>query len=90
MTANARLSNAVYTTTHEAESDLAVTIIEGLATLKGTSPLELDVRLTDAIDPDALEELFGPSPDDVGYIAFPLDRYFVSVHSNGEVAFHRA
>lgn len=89
MTANARLSDAVYTTTRDAESDLAVTIIEGLATLKGTSPLEIDVRLTDAIDPDALEGLFGPSPENVGHIAFPLDGYFVSVHSNGKVAFHR-
>lgn len=90
MTANAELSDAVYTTNRDTGSDLAVTILEGLAALKGTSPLELDVRLTDAIDPDALEELFDPSPADVGRLVFPLGDYLVSVHSNGEVAFHRA
>lgn len=90
MTPNAQLSDALYTTTRNAGSDLAVTIIEGLATLEGTSPLNIDVRLSKAIDPDALEELFDPSPEDVGRLVFPLNEYLVSVHSNGEVAFHRA
>lgn len=90
MTTNAQLSDALYTTTRNVESDLAVTIIEGLATLEGTSPLELDVQLSEAIDPDALEELFDPSPEDVGRLVFPLDEYLVSVRSNGEIAFHPA
>lgn len=90
MTTNARLSDVVYTTTRNAGNDLAVTIIEGLATLEETSPLELDVRLSDVIDPDALEDLFDPSPEDAGHLVFPLGDYLVSVHSNGEVAFHRA
>lgn len=89
MTVNARLPNALYTISRDTKTDLAVTIIEGLATLTGTSPLELDVRLSDVIDPDALEELFDPSPDDVGHLVFPLGDYLVSVHSNGEIAFHR-
>lgn len=89
MSAKPRLSDAVYTTTRSAENDLTTTIIEALATLKGESPLELDVRLRDTIDPDALEQLFDPSPEDVGYLVFPLDDYLVSVRPNGEVTFHR-
>lgn len=84
-----RLSDAIYTTTRSAGSDLATTIIEALAELREESPLELDVRLSDVIDPDALEQLFDPSPDDVGYLAFPLEDYLVSVRPNGEVTFYR-
>lgn len=89
MTATTRPSDAVYTTTPDEWSDLATTIIEALAELKGESPLELDVRLSETIDPDALEQLFDPSPDHVGYLAFPLDDYLVSVRSSGEVTFYR-
>lgn len=84
-----RLSDAVYTTTRSTGSDLTTTIIEALAELREESPLELDVRLSDVIDPDSLEQLFDPSPDDVGYLAFPLDDYLVSVRPNGEVTFYR-
>lgn len=90
MTANPRLSDAVYRTARNAERDLSTTIVEALATIEGTSPMELDVRLSDVIDPDALERLFEPNPEDVGRLVFPLGDYLVSVHANGEVAFHRA
>lgn len=89
MSTKPRLSDVAYTTTPGVGDDLSTTIIEALATLKGESPLEMDVRLADAVDPDALEQLFDPSPDDVGYLAFPLDGYLVSVRSNGEVTFYR-
>lgn len=82
-------SDAISTTTAGPDSDLTTTIVETLARLEGTSPLTLDVRLGDVIDPDALEELFEPGPDDVGYVVFPLGEYLVAVHSNDEVTFHR-
>lgn len=64
----------VYRTTYE--DDVCFAVIEAVATVSDRSSHEIG-PLSGVIDPEALEELFGPTPDGRprpgGTICFPLD-----------------
>lgn len=64
-------------------------VVEELAAQEGVDPLDLDVPLYDAIDPDALNALFSPTNDGTeragGRIVFTIDGYEVTVDGDGQV-----
>lgn len=79
----------VYVADHREAGDreLSVTVVHAVldATGKGTT----DVNLNDALNPDALNRLFGPkhdgTPRDDGTITFPFAGCNVVVDAGGEV-----
>ena len=66
---------------------LSVTITEAVACANGVASDELDVRLFDAIDPDALERLFGPTDrsESEAEVRFHIDGNAVVVRNTGDV-----
>lgn len=66
-----------------------VTIVEAVAEANGVDPLELDVRLHDVIDADALARLFEPRRTTVGSppvdVTFSMAGCDVSVSNDGIV-----
>lgn len=61
-------------------------IVEAVADAKGVEPLDLDERLYDVVDCDALSQLFSTSGTDVtpvrGRITFTLDSCQVTVYDD--------
>lgn len=68
---------------------LAQAVLEALESASDCPATEMDVRLYDAIDPDALTDLFEPtrsgSTRDDGRVSFSIDEFAVDVHANGHV-----
>lgn len=66
---------------------LAVTVTEAVARAEGVSADRLDARLFDAVDPDALDRLFGPTDADTAEaeVRFSLVDNTVVVRNTGEV-----
>lgn len=64
-------------------------IVTAVADTKDIEPLELDERLYDAVDPDALWQLFADRPDGTsrghGHVTFTLARCEVTVDSEWRV-----
>lgn len=69
-----------------ATEDLDCRIVEAVAAARGVEPLELDDRLYDVIDPDAIAKLFSTGgrrgPPVRGRVSFTLDRCQVTVHDD--------
>ncbi len=68
---------------------LAETILETLEAASDRPATEMNVRLYDAIDPDALDDLFEPtragSNRDEGRVSFSIAEFAVDVHASGHV-----
>lgn len=71
----------------KSEPPISNTIVKAIAEAEATDPTDLDTRLYDVIDPEALNELFhrddGPATD--GCVSFKYDGYTVTVHSDYSV-----
>ena len=71
------------------KSQPSVAVIQAVAARNGVKPANLDVRLFDVIDPDALDTLFqdssAESNNSVSQIEFTYDGYDVIVESDGSV-----
>ena len=70
---------------NEALSD---TVVRAVADAKDVDPLDLDARVYDAVDPDALDRLFTPTGDGSarqGMVAFPMAGCRVEVQSDHAV-----
>lgn len=80
---------AVRTARREENEELATTIVETVAAAEGVDPLDLDVRIGDVVDPDALNTLFDSATDRSGRFTFPLAGYLVRVSATGEIALYR-
>lgn len=85
----------VYQAFHDADGDetLVRTVLEALEEASERPADEMSVRLYDAIDPDALNDLFqptrnGPSRDE-GRISFTVGEFAVDVHAGGHVFVRR-
>lgn len=70
------------------EQPLSRTIIERIADAEGIAPTELDTRLYDVIEPEALNELFqhqedGPVTE--GFVSFAFHGYTVTIYSDSTV-----
>lgn len=67
--------------------------IQGIADVHGVEPADLNARLYDYIDPDALDALFAPVGDemqrDVGHVEFTMLGCSVVVHADGAVVVER-
>lgn len=66
-------------------SDVATstTVIMAVADERGVESLDLDVRLNDVVDPDALDALVESMNE--GYIEFSIADYHVRVQASGNV-----
>ncbi|MCL7419101.1 MAG: hypothetical protein M8354_14875 [Halalkalicoccus sp.] len=80
---------AVRTARQADHEELATTVIETVAAAEGIDPLDLDVRIGDVLDPDALNALFDSATNRSGQFTFPLAGYLVRVSATGEVALYR-
>lgn len=70
------------------ERRISRTIVERIAEAEGIAPTELDTRLYDVIEPEALNELFRPQADGSatdGFVSFNFHGYTVTVHSDSSV-----
>ncbi|SIR92494.1 hypothetical protein SAMN05421858_4576 [Haladaptatus litoreus] len=68
-------------------------LLKAVATLNDADPIELTV-LSEFIDPEALDALFGPRASEVprdtnGRVLFNYDSYYVKVESSGQITFHQ-
>ncbi|PSP75107.1 hypothetical protein BRC81_16635 [Halobacteriales archaeon QS_1_68_20] len=68
-------------TEDEAVSDA---VVRAVASVEDVDPLDLDVRLFDVLDPDALDRLFR-NDSAVGQAAFTYHGYEVTVHADGRL-----
>ncbi|MFB6166125.1 MAG: HalOD1 output domain-containing protein [Haloarculaceae archaeon] len=67
---------------------LTVTIVDGVATVRDVSPMEIVPRVAESVDPDALERIFRPLPDGTrrrGSVTFYLVGCRITVDSEGVV-----
>lgn len=66
---------------------LAVSIVEAIASARGTEPTAVDVRLADYVDLDALETLYHHSDahDATWRVQFSVEELEVVVESDGQV-----
>ena len=76
--------------TWDAETEsLSATVVRAVASAEGTTTAELAEPLYDAVDPDALDQLFEPRVDGVarlfGQLHFRYHDYNVLVHDFGRV-----
>ncbi len=87
-------------TVHRAFNDpaddepLVRTVLDALAEASDRPVDELNVRLYDVIDPDALNDVFRPTQRGAdrasGRVAFALGEFAVDLHANGHVVVRRA
>ena len=69
-------------------------LIKAIATLNDADPTELAL-LSDFVDPEALDALFGPRTADKpretnGHVLFNYDTYRVRIDSSGQITFHQS
>ena len=71
-------------------SNPSLAVIERIAQLEGTDPIELTPPLYTAVDPDALDSLFHSAttdePNPSGRVSFAYRGYDVTVRSDGAVS----
>jgi hypothetical protein len=69
--------------------DSSYRVVEAVARRKGVDPTELETRLNDVVDPDALDRLFsdgsGAREPPTGRVEFRYCGYDVTVSSDGRV-----
>lgn len=69
---------------HESGDSLSTTVVAAIADVTGCSPAAVD-EVRNAVDPDALDELFSRDGGVGGYVRFQLHGYEVTVHSDGHI-----
>lgn len=72
----------------ESPVSLTTAIVEVVAEVDGVDPRDLD-RLTEAVDPEALDAIFAPSPTGgarhQGRVSFVYAGHRVTVHGSGDI-----
>lgn len=72
----------------DSTAELTVTVIDAVATARDVSPTEVVPRVSDRVDPDALDRIFRPLPDGntrQGRVAFELLDCLVVIDGDGTV-----
>lgn len=81
-------------TTDLSRTKPSLEVLERIAELEGTDPIELTPPLYAAVDPDALDSLFHSATADEsnpsGRVSFSYCGYDVTVRSDGEVSVSEA
>ncbi|WP_435151961.1 HalOD1 output domain-containing protein [Haladaptatus sp. DFWS20] len=76
-------------TCHADDEKLSTAVIMALAEVAGGDPAKIGMPLYDAIDPDALDNLFSDKHDGTprmgGKVVFDILHYQVTVHSYGQI-----
>lgn len=67
---------------HDPGESLSVAVCLSVAEAEGVDPVELDLPLSDVIDPDALDRLF---LEESGQVSFEYHDYEVTVSGDGSV-----
>ncbi|MXV61694.1 hypothetical protein GS429_06370 [Natronorubrum sp. JWXQ-INN-674] len=84
-------SPSVYRVTHDPDgpATLSTTVAHALADCLGTDVTDSRISLYDAVDPDALDQLFRPRhdgrPRSGGSLSFAIHEHYVTVKSDGEI-----
>lgn len=68
-------------------TDVSTDVVVEVARAEGVDPMEMDERLHDWIDPDALEAVVGSM--EYGHVEFTMAGHEVCVQSNGRVLVDR-
>ncbi|WP_128476602.1 HalOD1 output domain-containing protein [Halorussus pelagicus] len=78
----------LYRTRHEPDGSepISRSIYTALAAVEGVAPSDLDVRLYDCVDVEAIEDLYRTSADSEWEFAFTVERYAVRVRADGTIA----
>lgn len=66
------------------DEEIGVAIVEAVSSVSGVEPCEMDTRLYDVIDPDALSRTIRSGGPDI-QVSFRFGAYHVSVFSGGEI-----
>jgi hypothetical protein len=87
-------SGTVHRTFDDCDDEpLVPTVVDALSEASGRPANELSVRLYDAVDPDALNDVFRPTPRgdgrNEGRVAFTLGEFAIDLHANGHVFVRR-
>jgi len=69
-------------------STVSTTVIEAIADLESVPPLELDIPLYDAVDPDALDALCADATEEFR-LSFQVAAYDVRIHGGETVVVER-
>lgn len=73
----------------EDDGDVVATVVEALAAVRSVDPVDLDIRLAEHVEIDALERLYRHSkgrPEDPWRVQFDVGGHAVSVRSDGLVS----
>ena len=74
--------------TNQQES-ISVGVVEALAEARGISPMEVDEPLYDAVDPEALDQIFDPNDDGGGHVVFTVGEHEVTVTAERDIYVRR-
>lgn len=66
-------------------SSISIDIIRSIAAIENIDPTELDIRLYDYVDPEALDQLIEHEGTGRTEITFAVRGYYVHVHDTGEI-----
>lgn len=83
-------ATVVHTAQRTGPEEVTTAVIEAIATFEGIDPIDLDVRIGDVVDPDALNALFKPTDTNrTNHVTFSLGGYLVRVSAAGEIVLYR-
>ncbi|UPV75262.1 hypothetical protein M0R89_04135 [Halorussus limi] len=87
-TPSAETDATLYRTRHDPDSSepISRSIYTALAAVEGVAPPELDVRLYDSVDVEALDDLFRANADDEWEFTVTVEQYAVRVRADGRIA----
>jgi hypothetical protein len=67
---------------------LSTTVVHALADVMGQDATDVEFVLSDSVDPEALDRLFGVTDETTkttGHVAFSVDNHLVTVYSDGQI-----
>ena len=66
------------------DAEVGIAIAESVAAVADVDPVDLEPRVNDVVDPDALDRTLRSAPPGASF-ALPFDDYLVTVWSGGEL-----
>ncbi|ELY34215.1 HalOD1 output domain-containing protein [Halalkalicoccus jeotgali] len=81
-------TSTVSTVRPDRHEEFTTAIIEAIAAAEDTDPMDLDVRISEVVDPDALNTLFASTSDRSGQFTFELAGYLICLSATGEITLY--
>lgn len=66
------------------DAEVGIAIAEAVATVDDVDPMDLEPRVNDVVDPDALDRALRSAPSGASF-ALPFGEYLVTVWSDGKL-----